>query len=115
VARIHSQDAIGVLIELMQESSNDGVRLRAAVELLDRSHGRAPREVAEAISLPEDVSLAGKADAIMAAMSSGQITVARGAQLIDALSGVAKIREATVLESRLRAVEDKIGAEDAEH
>jgi hypothetical protein len=114
LAQEYTEQAIETLCTLMTKSTNESVRLHAASALLDRGHGRPPREQPQVINLPKDASLVVKADAVMAAIAAGEITIAHGGQLIDALSGLAKIHEACELESRLRALEGKLGGKDAQ-
>lgn len=58
LARQHTEKAIATLVEVMESGDKDSARVAAAQSILDRGFGRAPQEVTDLASIPEEALVA---------------------------------------------------------
>lgn len=74
--RARTRDSLGVILGLMQDSSNDRVRLAAAQFIIERGWGRAPEKI-EAVGTRKEGPLPGEelspAEAYMRVVRGGEI------------------------------------------
>ena len=52
LAKNHTVEALGVIVELMRDSLNDNVRLAAACSLLDRGYGKPAKTTSLEVNAP---------------------------------------------------------------
>ncbi len=61
-------------------------------------------------TLPEDSSLTAKGEAVLSAISRGDLSAEQGSKLVQALTGQARLIEVEELERRITALEDEAHA-----
>lgn len=96
-------DILAALIELARRGD-----VQAARVLLERGSLPATR----AVDLPQPVQLEGaalvdKANAVLAALARGELSVTQATGMVAALADVARLTELTEIEARIRALEEQ--------
>jgi hypothetical protein len=88
-----------------------GGDVQAARVLLDRTFPAVkPVEHAQAIDLPEAGNLTAQGRAVLSAVALGELAPGQGAQLLAAISSLARVTEIDEMEARLTKLEEKQNA-----
>ncbi len=77
---------------------------------LECAYGKAP-PASTPFLLPEDLSLTAKGEAVLSAISRGDLSPDQGAKLLQALTGQARLVEVEELERRIAALEGEAHAQ----
>ncbi len=77
---------------------------------LECAYGKAP-PASTPFLLPEDLSLTAKGEAVLSAISQGDLSPDQGTKLLQALTGQARLVEVEELERRIAALEGEVHVE----